>query len=123
METSEISEVFFRVFEIRVFNFGIVIKKRKDSLKIRAILLIYSFELEISRVAVQAIHQNSKKVAAFSEEILSENDIEAVLVPSCCYDYGASASEEIEKIATDKKDHHKCSLCVIVCCIAKACYQ
>ena len=62
-------------------------------------------------------------MAAFSEEFLSENDIEAVLVSSCCYDYGANASEEFEKIATDKKDYHKCSLCVIVCCIAKACYQ
>ena len=108
---------------MRVFNFGIVIKKRKDSLKTPAILLIYCFEREITGIAVQAIHQNSKKMAAFSEEFLSENDLEAVLVPSCCYDYGASASEEIEKIATDKKDHHKCSLCVMVCCIAKACYQ
>ena len=36
-------------------------KKRKDSLETRAILLIFSLELEISEVALQSIHQNSKK--------------------------------------------------------------
>ena len=36
-------------------------KKRKDSLETRAVLLIFSFEIEISRVAVQRIHQNSEK--------------------------------------------------------------
>ena len=34
---------------------------RKDSLKTRAALSIFSLELEISGVAVQSIHQNSKK--------------------------------------------------------------
>ena len=36
-------------------------KKRKDSLETPAILLIFSLKLEISGVAVQSIHQNSKK--------------------------------------------------------------
>ena len=36
-------------------------RKRKDSVEIRTVLLIFSLELEISRVAVQRIHQNSKK--------------------------------------------------------------
>ena len=36
-------------------------KKREDSLEIRAVLLIFSFEPETSKVAVQAIHQNSEK--------------------------------------------------------------
>ena len=36
-------------------------KKRKDSLETRAILLIFLLELEISLVATQTIHQNSKK--------------------------------------------------------------
>ena len=35
-------------------------RKRKDSLETRAVLLIFSLELEISGVAVQSIHQNSK---------------------------------------------------------------
>ena len=36
-------------------------KKKKDSLEIRVILLIFSLELEISGVAVQRILQNSEK--------------------------------------------------------------
>ena len=36
-------------------------KNRKDSLETRAVLLLYLLELEISGVAVQSIHQNSKK--------------------------------------------------------------
>ena len=36
-------------------------KKRKYSLQTRAILLIFSPELEISGVAVQSIHKNSEK--------------------------------------------------------------
>ena len=37
----------------------------------------------------------------FCEELLSENNIEAVLATFCCYDHGAKASEAIQKIATD----------------------
>ena len=51
-------------------------------------------------------------MAALSEEFLSENDLEAVLNTNCCYEYSGNASEAAEKIATDKKDYHKCSLCV-----------
>ena len=36
-------------------------KKQKDSLKTRAVLLIFSLEVEISGMAVQGIHQNSEK--------------------------------------------------------------
>ena len=36
-------------------------KKGKDSFKTQAVLLIFSFEIEISRMAVQRIHQNSEK--------------------------------------------------------------
>ena len=36
-------------------------KKRKDSLETRAVLLVFSLELEISGVAVQGIHRNSAK--------------------------------------------------------------
>ena len=39
----------------------IVIRNGKISLKIRAKLLIFLLELEISGVAVQSIHQKSKK--------------------------------------------------------------
>ena len=62
-------------------------------------------------------------MAAFSEDFLSADDFEAVLAIFCCYEYGINASEAVEKIATDEKDYHKCSLCVVVCCIATAYYQ
>ena len=41
--------------------------------------------------------------------------LEAVLATFCCHDYGAIGSEAVQKIATDQKDYHKCSSCVIVC--------
>ena len=40
------------------------------------------------------------KNGGFFEELLSENDFEAVLVNFCCYDYGANASEAVQKIST-----------------------
>ena len=43
-------------------------KKREDSLEIRAVLLIFWPELEISGMAVQEIHRNSEN-AACSEDI------------------------------------------------------
>ena len=53
------------------------------------------------------------------EELLCENDSEAVLATFCCYDHGAKASEAVQKIATDQKEYRKCFLCVIMCWIAK----
>ena len=49
----------------------------------------------------------------------SENDFEAVLATFCCYNYGANASEAVQKITTGQKDYRKCSSCVIVYWIAK----
>ena len=89
-------------------------KKRKDSQETWAVLLMFSLELEIFVVAVQRIHQNRKK-GDFCDELLSENDLEAVLATFCFYDQGVNASEAVQKIATDKKYCHKCSSCVIVC--------
>ena len=40
------------------------------------------------------------KNGGFCEELLSENDFEAVLVNFCCYEYGANASEAVQKIST-----------------------
>ena len=42
------------------------------------------------------------KNGEFCEELRSENDFEAVLATFCCYDYGAKASEAVQKIA------HRC---------------
>ena len=50
--------------------------------------------------SIQKIHQNSKAKAGGScEELLSENDFEAVLLNFCCYEYGANASEAVQKIS------------------------
>ena len=77
----------------------------------RSALLIFSFGLEISGVAVQ---RKAEKKWYLCEELLSKNDFEAVLATFCCYDYGAHASEAVQKIITDQKDYLKCSSCVIV---------
>ena len=63
------------------------------------ILLIISLELEIFGVAIQKLHQNTKKWC-LCEELLIGNDVEAVLVNFCCYDYGANASEAVQTIIT-----------------------
>ena len=57
-------------------------------------------------------YNKTAKNNGFCEELLCENDFEAVLATFCCYDYGASASEAVPKIATDQKHYHKCSSCV-----------
>ena len=33
---------------------------------------------------------------------------EAILATFRCYDHGAKASEAVQKIATDQKEHRKC---------------
>ena len=38
---------------------------------------------------------------SFWEELVSENDFEAVLATFCCYGYAANASEAVQKIATE----------------------
>ena len=45
-------------------------------------------------------YNKTAKNGGLCEELLSENDIEAVLVDFCCYKYGASASEAVQKIST-----------------------
>ena len=89
-------------------------KKRKNTLDARAVLLIFSLELKISRVMVQSIHQNSENVD-FCDELLSENDFETVLATFCCYDHGSKDFEAVQKITTDQKEYRKSSLCVIIC--------
>ena len=83
-------------------------KKRKNSLETQTVLLIFSVELEISGVVVQSIHQSSKKRKLLP--LLSKNEFKSVLATFCCYEQGTKASEEVQKIATDHKEDHKCSL-------------
>ena len=55
----------------------------------------------------------------FYEELLSENNFEAVLSTFCCYDHGTRASKAVQKIATDEKEYRKRSSCVIIWWIVK----
>ena len=45
-------------------------------------------------------HIKTAKNGGFCEELLSENDVEAVSVNFCFYKYGANASEAVQKIST-----------------------
>ena len=64
------------------------------------------------------LHQfvfKTAKNGGFCEELLRENDFEAVLASFCCYDYGDNASEAVQKSTTDRNDYHNCSSHAIVC--------
>ena len=65
-------------------------------------MLIFSLELEtsVSGVAVQRIHLKTVKNGSFCKELLGENDLEAVVANFCCYEFGANASEAVQKIST-----------------------
>ena len=54
-------------------------------------------------------------MTACREDFLCGDDSDAALVISRSYSYSANASEAVEKITTDEKDYHKCSLCLKVC--------
>ena len=54
------------------------------------------------------------------EELHNENNFEAALATFYCYDFrDFKASEAVQKIATDQKEYHKCSSCIIIFWIAK----
>ena len=59
------------------------------------------------------------KNGGFCEELLSKNDFEAVLATFFCCGYSANGSKAVQKIASDQKGYHKCSLCVTICWTAK----
>ena len=50
------------------------------------------------------------KNGSFCEELLSENDFEAVLANFCCYDYDANAFEAVQKISTRTLELYASSL-------------
>ena len=79
--------------------------------------LIFLLQLKISGVAVEK-YIKLAKMAAFSEDFHCGDNFDAVLAIFCYYGYGTSASEAVEKMATDEKDYRKCSFCFIVCIAA-----
>ena len=60
-----------------------------------------------------------QKILTFVKKLLIESDFEVVLATFCCCDYGAKASEAVQKITTDQKEYRKCFSCIIICWIAK----
>ena len=50
--------------------------------------------------SVYRAYIKTAKNGSFCEELFGENDFEAVLANFCCYDYGANASEAVQKIST-----------------------
>ena len=72
-------------------------KKQKDSLETQVLFVIFWLELEIFGVAIQSIHQNSKK-GSFVRNCLVKMTLRLFLANFCCYDYGANASEAVQKI-------------------------
>ena len=93
-------------------------KIRQDILKTRDVCWYFHLNLKYLGCSYKAFIETAKN-GNFCEELPSENGSEAVLATFCCYDHGAKASEEAQKIAADKKEYHKCSSCVIIFWIAK----
>ena len=88
-------------------------------------MLIFLLEREILSVAVPRISQDRRKWWFLSGIAQRKWLLRTLLVTFCCYEYGANASEAVQKIAIDQKDYDKCSsgvLLAIVCWIA-AIYQ
>ena len=110
---------FFQNFYIlESLHVSIVIRNRKIVWKHRPYCWCFPLNLKYPGLLYKAYIKTTKN-GDFHEELLSENDIEAVLATLCCYDHGAKASGAVQKIATDQKEYCKCSLCVIICWIAK----
>ena len=70
------------------------------------------FHLNLNREYIK-----TAKNGGFCDEFL--HDFQTVLAIFCCYNYGANASEPVQKIASDQKEYHKLCSCVIICLIAK----
>ena len=96
----------------------IVIKNRKIVRKHEPYSWYFRFSLKYLGWPYRAYIKTAKN-DNFCQELLSKSDFEAVLANFCCCDHRAKTSEEIQKIATDQKEYCKCSLCAIICWIAK----
>ena len=68
--------------------------------------MMFLLEIEISRWPYRDYFKAVRN-SGFHEEFLSENDFKPVLAAFFCYDYGANASQAVQKIATDQKDYHE----------------
>ena len=88
---------------LHVKNVKYYIKKRKDCLETRTVLLTFLLELEISGVDVQGIIKTAK-MAACSESVFCGDYFDVVSAAIfLSYSYSVNASEAVQEIATDDK--------------------
>ena len=74
-------------------------KKQKDGLETQVVFVdIFAWTWNIWGGRTENTSKEQKMVAFFCDELLSENDFEVILVNFCCYDYGANASEAVQKM-------------------------
>ena len=64
------------------------------------IIMAYSYLKFFHTENTSNFKTQTAKNGSFFEELLSENDFEAVLVNFCCNEYGTNASEAVQKIST-----------------------
>ena len=87
-------------------------KKRKYSLETRAVLFIFTLELEVLGWPYRTYIKTAEN-GDLCEEYLGENDFETDLATFCCYGQGTKASEAVKKIATDQKEYRNALLVLL----------
>ena len=84
-------------------------KKQKDSPETQKVvfvdIFIWTWNIWPYREYIKMV-----KSGSFCEELLSENDFVTVLANFCCYDYGANASEAVQKISSRTLELYASSL-------------
>ena len=79
----------------------IVIRNQKIVWKHRPYCWYFCLNLKYLGCPCREYTKTSKN-GGFFEELLSENDFQAVLATFCCHDYGTNTSEAVQKIDTDQ---------------------
>ena len=110
--------VYCLIFSIHYTLYNYSHKKRKDGLKTRPHCWYFCLSLKYLGLPYGAYIKTAKN-SNFCEELLIENDFEALLATFCCYDHVAKPSEAVQKIATDQEEYSKSSLYVIIYWITK----
>ena len=86
-------------------------KKKRDSLETQVILFdIFAWTWNTWWWLYWEYIKTAKNGTFFCEELLSENDFEAVLDSFCCYDYDTNASKAVQVISTRTLDLYANSL-------------
>ena len=116
--TTSVLKKHFRRFRPKIITYSILIRNGKIVSKHGPYCWYFRLNVKYLGWPYKEYIKTAKN-NGFREELLSEFDFEAVWATFCFYEYGANASEAVQKIATVQKECYKCSLCVIICWIAK----